>query len=280
MRPWIALGWVPLKAWLFWVGHAVLVSFLIVTSATDLDHMEIPLSITLTGTLFGLVLAACLPWPWPNTAADFPVVRRGLFRDPVPVLGFQPWPLWRPDELPGWLAPGSWRLGLATGLAGVLAGMLMLRAVRFLFGLGRGIEGMGVGDADLMMMAGAFLGWQAVLVAFFVSVFPALLWGLGKILVTGNQEMPFGPPLALGVLLTLFGWRWLGPYFQPLFFDTAMLLALAGTGAVLLVVISFVLRLLRGTPDEPDESETRETREASEAGEAGEAGNADRPASS
>jgi leader peptidase (prepilin peptidase)/N-methyltransferase len=264
MQPFIALGWIPLEAWLFWLGHAVLVSFLIVTSVTDLDHMEIPLSITITGTLFGLVLAACLPWPWPNTPAELRAVRGvrpgfpglGLFRDPVPVLGFQPWPLWRPDELPNWLQPGTWRLGLATGLAGVLAGMLMLRAVRFLFGLGRGIEGMGVGDADLMMMAGAFLGWQPILVAFFVSVFPALLWGLGKILVTGNQEMPFGPPLALGVLMTLFGWRWLGPYFQPLFFDAAMLIALGVTGAVLLVVIAFVLRLIRGTP--PDEPEAAE----------------------
>ena len=262
MQPWIVLGWVPLKAWLYWLGHAVLVSFLIVTSFTDLDHMEIPLSITLTGTLCGLVLVTCLPWPWPNTAADLAAVRPRPFRPglplnlvpirPVPLLGFQPWPLWRPDELPDWMRPGSWQLGLATGLAGVLAGMAVLRGVRFLFGLGRGVEGLGVGDADLMMMAGAFLGWQPILVAFFVSVFPALLLGVGQLIVSGDQRFPFGPSLALGVVLTLFSWRWLGPYFQPLFFDRTLLLVLAGFSAVLLLVISFVLRLMRGVPpDEP-----------------------------
>jgi leader peptidase (prepilin peptidase)/N-methyltransferase len=253
MRWRILLGLVPLEAWLFWLGHVVLLSFLIVASLTDLDHMEIPLSITLTGTLFGLVFAACLPWPWPNTAVGLAKGPRGPFAPPV-LVGFQPWPVWWPDQLPGWLAPGTWQLGLATGLAGVLAGMLTLRAVRFLFGLGRGIEGMGVGDADLMMMAGAFLGWQPVLVAFFVSVFPALLLGIVQLVVRGNKPMPFGPSLALGVLLTLYGWRWLGPHFQPLFFDSTLMLVLAGTGAVFLLVISFILRLLRGIPREEAET--------------------------
>src|SRR4051794_32744447 len=50
----IRLGWVPPPAWLFWFGHAVLASFLIVASFTDLDHMEIPLPVTVTGTLVGL----------------------------------------------------------------------------------------------------------------------------------------------------------------------------------------------------------------------------------
>src|SRR5262249_10820961 len=152
---------------------------------------------------------------------------------PPPQQGFQPWPLWRPDRLPGWLAPGTWRLGLANGLAGVLAGMVLLRAVRFLFTLGRGIEGLGAGDADLMMMAGAFLGWQPILVAFFVSVGPALVLGLGQLVFRGSQMMPFGPSLALGVLLTLYGWRWIGPYIQPLFFDATTLVLLGITGGVL-----------------------------------------------
>src|SRR5262249_56626848 len=126
--------------------------------------------------------------------------------------------------------------------------VLRLRGVRFLFGLGRGVEGLGVGDADLMMMAGAFLGWQPVLIAFFVSVFPALALGILQLVFRGDKPMPFGPSLALGVLLTLFGWRWIGPRFQPLFFDRTLLLALACTGAVLLLLISFMLRLVRGTP--------------------------------
>src|SRR5437667_11610792 len=122
------------------------------------------------------------------------------------------------------MPPGSWQLGLATGLAGVLAGVVLVRAVRFLFGLGRGVEGMGLGDADLMMMAGAFLGWQATLVAFFVSVVPGLLIGLGQIALRGTQAIPYGPSLALGLVVTLYGWRWIGPYVQPFFFDRMILL--------------------------------------------------------
>lgn len=239
-------GIIPLNAWFFWIGHALLVSFLIVTTFTDLEHMEIPLSVTVTGTIVGLTLSACFPWPWPSTMNDVMAARRGNLMDQVGVLGWQPWPLWRPDELPSWLAPGTWQLGLATGLAGVLAGMMVLRGVRFLFGVGRGQEGLGLGDADLMMMAGAFIGWQPILIAFFVSVFPALLLGIGYMIARGDQQMPFGPSLALGVLLTLFGWGMIGPHFQMLFFDKTLLIVMTVAGAVFLLVISFLLRLMRG----------------------------------
>lgn len=246
--PW---GVIPLEAWCFWAGHALLISFLIVTTFTDLEHMEIPLSVTITGTVVGLALSACFPWPWPSTIQDVVAVRRVTPFDQVGVLGWQPWPLWKPSELPSWLAPGTWQLGLATGLAGVLAGMMVLRGVRFLFGVGRGQEGLGLGDADLMMMAGAFIGWQPILIAFFVSVFPALLLGIGYMISRGEQQLPFGPSLALGVLLTLFGWRWIGPHFQMLFFDKTLLIIMTVAGAIMLLAISFLLRLTRGEIKEP-----------------------------
>jgi leader peptidase (prepilin peptidase)/N-methyltransferase len=135
---------------------------------------------------------------------------------------------------------------LATGLAGVLAGMALLRSIRFVFGLGRGKEGLGVGDADLMMMAGSFLGWQPVVIAFFISVFPALLIGLAQLLVRGDQELAFGPSLSLGILLTMFGWRWIGPQVELLFFDGWVLLFLIVAGGIFLLIASFLLRLIRG----------------------------------
>jgi leader peptidase (prepilin peptidase)/N-methyltransferase len=33
------------------------------------------------------------------------------------------------------------------------------------------------------------------------------------------RELPFGPGLALGVVVTWFSWRWLGPRVQFVFFD-------------------------------------------------------------
>jgi leader peptidase (prepilin peptidase)/N-methyltransferase len=172
-----------------------------------------------------------------------------LLDPPKLPLGAYPWPVWYP--LPDWLPAGSWQLGLATGLAGVLAGTLMLRAVRFVFGLGRGKEGLGVGDADLMMMAGAFLGWQPVVIAFFVSVFPALFIGLTQVVLRGNQELAFGPSLSLGIVLTMLAWHGIGPQVAGIFFDLTLLLILIAAGAAFLLLASFLIRLVRGAGEEP-----------------------------
>jgi leader peptidase (prepilin peptidase)/N-methyltransferase len=241
--------WIPPPSALpLFIHHATLFSFLLVAAQCDLDDMEIPLPLTVTGTLVGLVFATLMPWPYPETSHPAVNMIPGLLGEKIafpPLSGVYPWPVWFP--LPDWLAPpGSWRLGLATGLAGALAGMVMLRGVRFLFGVGRGVEGMGVGDADLMMMAGAFVGWQPVVVAFFVSVFPALLFGVVQLLRKGDQPLPFGPALAAGVLVTLLGWPYLGPRIQYVFFDPPFLGGLVGAGAIILLVTAFLLRLLRG----------------------------------
>jgi leader peptidase (prepilin peptidase) / N-methyltransferase len=250
----ILVGQVPWEAWAVFVHHALLVCFLLVASFIDMDHYEIPLPVTTTGTVVGLVGAVLWSWPWPNSVGAIPPlpvrppggIGLGLLMEP-PKAGLYAWPVWYP--LPAWLPPGSWQLGLATGLAGVLAGTLLLRAVRFVFGLGRGKEGLGVGDADLMMMAGAFLGWQAVVIAFFVSVFPALLVGLTQILFRGSQELAFGPSLSMGIVLTMLGWEWMAPQLSGVFFDSTLMMILIPAGAVFLLVASFLIRLVRGPGD-------------------------------
>jgi leader peptidase (prepilin peptidase)/N-methyltransferase len=259
--------------------HAVLLCFLLVATFTDFDRHSIPLPLTITGTLVGLAGAVVWPWPWPYR---FTEVLPALQRGPTWALqsfpsGLYPWPVWWP--LPAILKPGgddwNWRLGLATGLAGIVMGTMLLRAIRFLFGLGRGAElmepeehdvdlpprwlgarwwswvgrvggkAMGLGDADLMMMAGAFLGWQPVLVAFFVGVIPGLALGLFQLVRRGNQPFPFGPALALGVVITFLGWAWIGPRFQILLFNDTLMLILAAMCCVFMVVAGFVLRVLR-----------------------------------
>ena len=231
-NPWHALA--------VFVHHAVLVCFLLVASLCDLADMEIPLPLTAWGTIVGLLVAVLLPWPFPVSAAQ-------ALRAPFPSV--YPWPIWRLDQLPAWLPAGSPQFGLATGLAGALAGMVLLRGVRFLFGLGRGLEGMGVGDADLMMMAGAFIGWQAVVLAFFVSVIPGLLFALVSVVIKGEQALPFGPALAMGVVLTVLAWPVLGAQFRFFFFDPIFLGVVGGGGAIALLAIAFLLRLVRpGAP--------------------------------
>jgi leader peptidase (prepilin peptidase)/N-methyltransferase len=132
--------------------------------------------------------------------------------------------------------------------------MLLVRGVRFVFTWGRGIEGLGLGDADLMMMAGAFVGWQPVIVGFFVAAFPALLFGLAQLLRKGDQRLPFGPALALGVLLAVFLWPHIGPPLWFLFRDRVMMALLAGVGSIILLVMAVLFRLLRGVPVDPAEA--------------------------
>lgn len=232
-------GWIPPFAAIVFLHHAILSCFLIAASVCDLQEMEIPLSITLWGTLVGLVMAVLLPWPIPEPLPP-PPGGQGIAIPPYP--GAYLWPVWYP--LPDWLPPGSWQLGLATGLAGAVAGMAVLRIIRFLFQLGRGIEGLGVGDADLMMMAGAFVGWQPILVAFFVGVFIGLFFAIGQLILRGSKALPFGPSLSLGVIVTVLLWSRIGPEVGMAFFDPMFAGMLAVAGAVALVIVSFMLRLL------------------------------------
>jgi leader peptidase (prepilin peptidase)/N-methyltransferase len=262
--------------------HAVLYCFLLVATFCDLDRHSIPLSLTVTGTLVGLIGSVLWPWPWPYTPAE--ALPRSLPGQLAPwgfnriafEPGLYPWPVWFP--LPGVLQPGgNWKTGLATGVAGVLAGTMMLRVVRFLFGFGRGPEYMepedlvvkeshrwiggrvvswfgrvggkalGLGDADLMMMAGSFLGWQPVVVAFFVGVFPGLLFGMVQLTLRGNEPFPFGPALAMGVVMTWLGWYWVPPDFQWLFFNGHLMLALVGMCCAFILLAGYVLRMIHLT---------------------------------
>src|SRR5205823_5065410 len=50
----IELGDIPWRGWALFGYHAVLLGFLITAALSDLEHLEIPLSLTVTGTLVGL----------------------------------------------------------------------------------------------------------------------------------------------------------------------------------------------------------------------------------
>lgn len=268
-RAWaFAYGLPPPSWWLGYIFHATLFSFLFAASVCDLDGMEIPLSLTMTGTLIGLIGAVLLPWPWPWMPAE--ATPRALVPAGVPGLGpfivqpgsewragsigegVYPWPVAGP--LPEWLAPGgNFQTGLATGLAGALAGTFLARFVGFVFSAALGKEALGLGDADLLMMAGAFVGWQVVVAAFFISVFPGLLFGIIQAIFVRGGHFPFGPSLAGGVLIALLGWHWIGPYLQPVLFDAWFLMILTVAGAIMMAVLGFALRILQGGP-RPEEA--------------------------
>lgn len=243
-------GSYPCSWWLGFLWHATLFSLLLAASVCDLQSREIPLGITMAGTLIGLVGASLMPWPWPWTpAAAGPGTPYGVTPGYEWMVGeikegIYAWPVWGP--LPGWLAPGgNWQTGLATGLAGALVGTFMLRAIGFVFSTALGKEAIGLGDSDLMMMAGAFLGWQMVVAGFFVSIVPGLFFGMFQILFRRDNSLPFGPSLAAGVLLTCLGWKWIGAYLQFIFFWGTLILILAVAMLAFLLIAGVSMRLLR-----------------------------------
>jgi prepilin signal peptidase PulO-like enzyme (type II secretory pathway) len=71
-------------------------------------------------------------------------------------------------------------------------------------------EAMGFGDVKFLACIGAFLGWQAVLFTLFASSIIGCVFGVAGILIARDKAkaiLPFGPYLALGAVLWLFGGR-------------------------------------------------------------------------
>lgn len=251
----IQFGLIPPAAWVVWGYHSILLSFLIVVSLSDIDHLEIPMSVTVTGMIVGLIGSVLFPWPWPWPIEQPNLLWKTVAYGPTlsgwgvktPVTGLYPWPVW--DELPAWMPHGSRLAGLATGLAGLLAGLLP-RVVGTVYKLGRGQEGMGLGDADLMMMVGCFLGWQPVVVAFVAALAPGIVFGILQLVLRGDKPFPFGPSLAIGTLFTILSWTEMAPWLAQYLFNGPLLLGIGGAGAVFLFLASAFLRVTRGPIDD------------------------------
>jgi prepilin signal peptidase PulO-like enzyme (type II secretory pathway) len=139
-------------------------------------------------------------------------------------------------------------------MAGLVAGMLP-RGIGFLYKLGRRREGMGLGDADLMMMVGCFLGWQVVPVAFVLALPPGLVFGFAELFRRGESKpFPFGPSLAIGSLAALLGWSWIGPHLLPYLYNGLMLTLFLVAGPILLLAVSWLLYVIRGPAVEEEQA--------------------------
>lgn len=248
MNPGTALFW----AGVYWAVHAFLLAALIVSAVIDARHRIIPPQITYTATAVGLVVSTVFPWPWPNADPGFTAADWTAFNNTIPV-GVCLWPYWVP---PDWAPPGSPQLGLLNGLVGAGVGMLIARGVRELFGVGFGRESLGMGDADLLMMAGAFLGWQAIALALpagavITLVALPVVWVGAKLIgrTFDVREMAFGPGIAAGVVACWLGWPWLSTLVRAAFFDLTLLAVVGGVFFGGLLVFGFLLRR-RGEPEE------------------------------
>jgi len=150
-----------------------------------------------------------------------------------------------------WSIGGPHWAGLASGLAGIVIGGGLIWIVRILGGAVLHREAMGFGDVTLLAMIGAFLGWQATVVVFFLAPLAGVVVGMGRLLLRGEKEIPYGPFLCLAAAGTVLAWPTIWnvgyPYFSLGWILIAVLVGCLGLMVVLLPPIRWMLARLSRT---------------------------------
>lgn len=179
-------------SWLPFVADIVFVSLIVPLVFIDLRHKLLPNAITYPGLALLFMLRAIAPDPWilAHTPKFF-----GLDRAPV------------------------WAMSMFGSVLGAAAGGGALWLVREAYYRLRHVEGMGLGDVKMMLMVGAFLGWQLTLLTIFLGSLLGSFVGVLLIIRGGSMKMqiPFGVFLGPAAIIALlvgkqfFGW-YLGLY--------------------------------------------------------------------
>ncbi len=151
------------------VANWAFFSWLLALSLIDIDTMTLPNPLTQSGLIVGLgfQVARCFLVA-PNFAAG----------------------------LHDYLMPA---------IIGTVLGIWLLDMISLVGSIALGQTAMGAGDAKLMAMMGAWLGWKYMLVAGFLACMMGAFLGGGAIALgwlNRRQPMPFGPFLALGGALS------------------------------------------------------------------------------
>ncbi len=148
-----------------------------------------------------------------------------------------------------WSIGGPHWIGLASGLAGIVIGGGMVWIVRILASAALHREAMGFGDVTLLAMIGAFLGWQAAVVVFFLAPLAGMVVGLGRLLLRGEKEIPYGPFLCLAAIATVLAWPAIWDFGEPYFSLgwklIAILIGCLALMVVLLPPVRWILSWLR-----------------------------------
>lgn len=145
---------------------------------------------------------------------------------------------------------------LLSAIVGMGFGMGLIWAMRVVGWLGLRVEAMGFGDATLMAVIGAFLGWQATLVVFLLSPAAAVFVAVGQTIFTGRRDIAFGPYLSLSAVVVIANWAWLWEdQIRPRFDAAGVILPLGGLVCLCLMLGMLMLwrnlkQLLFGEPAE------------------------------
>lgn len=145
-----------------------------------------------------------------------------------------------------WFRGGESWVGLLTALVGIIGGGAMVWAVRIVGSAALRKEAMGFGDVTLMMMIGAFLGWQPTIFIFFIAPFAGLVVGLTQLILRRDDVIPYGPFLCLAAMAVIIWWAdfWnQDPHgFQAIFQLGWLLPAVLAIGVVMLGAMLVIWR--------------------------------------
>ncbi len=144
-----------------------------------------------------------------------------------------------------WFVGGERFRGLQSALVGLAVSAGLVWSIREGASRSLGREAMGLGDVTLMAMVGAWVGWQASVLTFFLAAFIGLAHGLVQLVRHRENELPYGPSLCLACAAVVLGWRPLwqwagGPFAQPL--ELALVI---GVVVLLTAITLFVWQRLR-----------------------------------
>ena len=107
-----------------------------------------------------------------------------------------------------WWWGGDHWIGLITALVGMAASGGIVWLVRIIGAITLRKEAMGFGDVLLMMMIGAFIGWQGGIIVFFLAPGAGLIIGILQLLFRRDQYIPYGPFLCLATLVVIVYWAY------------------------------------------------------------------------
>ena len=144
----------------------------IVATFVDFAHRIIPDEVSVGGMIAGLIFSLCIP-----------EMHRIL------------------PSYPFYLAHVK-SLGLS--LLGVLVGGGSIYAMGMLGDFLFKKESMGGGDVKLLAMIGAFLGWEAAILTFFIAPVFGAVFGIIEKIRTKDSTIAYGPFLIVGALISLF----------------------------------------------------------------------------
>ncbi|MDD2752320.1 MAG: prepilin peptidase [Candidatus Omnitrophica bacterium] len=151
---------------------------LIIATFVDLKHRIIPDEVSIGGFILGFILISI----------------RGITLNPAFSFNFAP----MLDSFLGIIAGGG-----VIYLTGVLFDLVYFKLLKRPPIQGE-TESMGGGDVKFLAMIGAFLGWQKVLLTFFIAPFLGAIIGAFNLIVKKDHTIAYGPFLAIASLIALF----------------------------------------------------------------------------